>query len=188
MKITDLEIDGLKFEGLKLVELDIYKDERGFFVERYNQKKFNDLGLENNFIQDNFSRSMANVVRGLHFQQNPAQAKLVSCLRGSIIDVAVDIRLNSPTFGKHFAVELTGENGMCLFVPGGFAHGFSVNSAEGADVLYKVDGAYNQAGEGCIKFDEPEFAINWQVKNPIVSKKDIAGMSFSEYKKSNLVF
>jgi dTDP-4-dehydrorhamnose 3,5-epimerase len=183
MKITNLEI-----AGLKLVELDIYKDDRGFFVERYNQKKYADLGLDNAFIQDNFSRSLPNVVRGLHFQKNPAQAKLVSCLRGSIIDVAVDIRLDSPTFGKHFAVELTGENGLCLFIPGGFAHGFSVTSAEGADVLYKVDGGYNPNGEGCIKFDEPDFAINWQVKNPIVSKKDIAGMSFSEYKKSDLTF
>ena len=171
MKVTELEL-----AGLKLVELNVYKDNRGFFTERFKES----AGIGANFVQDNHSRSETGVVRGLHFQKNPDQAKLVSVVRGKIIDVAVDIRIASPTFGKHVAVEL--DESKMLYVPAGFAHGFAALTE--CDVLYKVDGYYSPTGEGSIKFDDAELGINWQVKNPIVSDKDKNAKSFAEYKQN----
>jgi dTDP-4-dehydrorhamnose 3,5-epimerase len=167
MKITNTFI-----EGLKVVELDIYKDSRGFFVERFNKKSFQEIGIPCEYIQDNFSQSSPGVIRGLHYQNNPAQAKLVGCVRGNIWDVAVDIRKDSPTFGQYFGIELSGENGKLLYIPAGFAHGFCVLGNELADVSYKVDGIYNKAGEGGIIYNDPTLKIDWPVKNPIVSDKD----------------
>jgi dTDP-4-dehydrorhamnose 3,5-epimerase len=167
MKITNSFI-----EGIKIIELNVYKDSRGFFVERFNKKTFADHGLPTEYFQDNFSRSIPGVIRGLHYQNNPAQAKLVGCVRGRILDVAVDIRKNSPTFGKYFSIELSGDNGKLLYIPAGFAHGFSVLGDEEADVHYKVDGIYNKAGEGGIVYDDPDLNINWLVENPIISDKD----------------
>lgn len=134
MKVVETEI-----KGLKIVELDIHKDYRGFFVERYNRKSFVNAGIEDDFVQDNFSYSLPMVVRGLHFQNNPSQVKLVGCSRGRIWDVAVDIRKNSPTFGKYFGIELNEENGKLLYIPAGFAHGFCVLGDKPADVNYKVN-------------------------------------------------
>lgn len=168
--------------GLKLIQLDIFKDDRGFFVERYSEKKYRDIGLPTNFLQDNFSRSVEGVVRGLHYQANPDQAKLVGCTNGKILDVAVDIRKDSKTYGKHFAVELTGENGLMLFVPAGFAHGFAALTE--ADVLYKVDALWNKAGEGGIKYDDPILNINWGIKYPVVSEKDAKLPDFADYMKN----
>ena len=167
MKITNTFI-----EGLKVVELDIYKDYRGFFVERFNKKSFQEIGIPCEYIQDNFSQSSPGVIRGLHYQNNPSQAKLVGCVRGNIWDVAVDIRKDSPTFGQYFGIELSGENGKLLYIPAGFAHGFCVLGNELADVSYKVDGIYNKAGEGGIIYNDPTLKIDWPVKNPIVSDKD----------------
>jgi dTDP-4-dehydrorhamnose 3,5-epimerase len=167
MKITNTFI-----EGLKVVELDIYKDSRGFFVERFNKKSFQEIGIPCEYIQDNFSQSSPGVIRGLHYQNNPSQAKLVGCVRGNIWDVAVDIRKDSPTFGQYFGIELSGENGKLLYIPAGFAHGFCVLGNELADVSYKVDGIYNKAGEGGIIYNDPTLKIDWPVKNPIVSDKD----------------
>ena len=167
MKITNTFI-----EGLKVIELDIYSDSRGFFVERFNKKSFQELGIPYEYIQDNFSQSIPNVIRGLHYQNNPSQAKLVGCVRGNIWDVAVDIRKNSPTFGQYFGIELSGENGKLLYIPAGFAHGFCVLGDVLADVSYKVDGIYNKAGEGGIAYNDPTLNINWPIKNPIVSDKD----------------
>jgi dTDP-4-dehydrorhamnose 3,5-epimerase len=166
--------------GLKLIQLDIFNDDRGFFVERYAEKKFASIGLPTNFVQDNFSHSKAGVIRGLHFQRSPDQAKLVGCTRGKILDVAVDIRKDSKTFGKYFAVQLSGTNGQMLYVPAGFAHGFS--ALEESDVLYKVDGLYNKEGEGGIIYNDADININWGVKTPIVSGKDLQLGTFQAYK------
>lgn len=171
MKITNLEL-----AGLKLVELDVYKDNRGFFTERFKKS----AAIGSGFVQDNHSRSAAGVIRGLHFQANPNQAKLVSVTRGRIIDVAVDIRHKSASFGEHLAIEL--DETKMLYIPAGFAHGFA--ALEESDVLYKVDGYYNPTGEGSIRFNDPELNINWQVTKPIVSDKDKNAKSFAEYKQN----
>jgi dTDP-4-dehydrorhamnose 3,5-epimerase len=176
MKIIDTTI-----ADLKIIELDIYKDNRGFFVERFNLKKFQELGMPTNYYQDNFSYSIPNVARGLHYQINPSQAKLVGCSRGKIWDVAVDIRKDSKTFGKYFALELSGENGKLLYIPAGFAHGFCVLNNQPADVIYKVDALYSKEGDGGIAYDDPDLNIKWPLQNPILSDKDRALPSFKEY-------
>jgi dTDP-4-dehydrorhamnose 3,5-epimerase len=179
MKISELEI-----KGLILIELPIYKDNRGFFIERFNASKFADAGLPHQFMQDNHSYSTPNVIRGLHAQFTPPQGKLVGVARGNILDIAVDIRPFSPTFGQHVAIELSAENGRLLWVPGGeFAHGFCTLGDEPADVFYKVDSLYNPGGEVGIKWNDPDLNIKWPVKNPIVSQRDQENsISFAEYK------
>lgn len=177
-----MKIINTPIADLKIVELDIYRDDRGFFVERYNEKKFQELGISTKFVQDNCSKSIPGVIRGLHYQMNPDQAKLVGCISGRILDVVVDIRKNSPTFGEYFAIELTGENGKLLYVPGGFAHGFCVLGNEIADVTYKVDAFYSKEGEGGIIYSDPDLKIDWPIKNPIVSKKDLVLPTLQEFK------
>lgn len=176
-----MEVFSTPIEGLKIIQLNIFYDDRGFFVERFNQKSFTDLGLPTKFVQDNHSFSYPNVIRGLHYQNNPSQAKLVGCLSGKILDVAVDIRKNSPTFGKYFSIELSAKNGKLLYIPAGFAHGFSVLDNQVADVSYKVDNLFSKAGDGGIRFDDPQLNIDWQVSNPIISAKDQNLPSFNEY-------
>lgn len=171
-------------EGLIIVEFNIFNDDRGFFCERFNEQKFKELGLPSNFVQDNHSRSKVGVVRGLHYQKNPNQAKLVGCVSGKILDVAVDIRKNSKTFGKYFSIKLSEDNGKMLYIPAGFAHGFSVIGEKEAHVIYKVDGLYNPAGEGGIKFDDKDLNIDWQVQSPIFSNRDLALQTFEEYKQN----
>jgi len=183
-----MKISSVVIEDLKVIELDIYKDSRGFFVERFNKKVFEEFGLPIEYFQDNFSYSLPNVIRGLHYQQNPSQAKFVGCVRGRIWDVAVDIRKNSPTFGQYFGVELSGQNCKLLYIPAGFAHGFCVLGDEPADVAYKVDNSYSKAGDGGIAFDDADLAIDWPVENPIVSDKDKLLPSFAEYKNSGNIF
>ena len=177
MKITDLPL-----QGLKLIELQIFRDNRGFFVERFNLKKFEDLALPTDFVQDNHSYSIPGVIRGIHYQTGPAQSKLVGALRGKIWDVAIDLRPNSPTFGKHHSVELSGDNGKLLWIPAGFGHGFCVIGDEPADVMYKVDNLYSPTGDGGIRWNDPELNIPWPVKNAIVSDKDQKLQSFAEYR------
>jgi len=179
-----MEISFTPFDGLKIVQLKIYHDNRGFFVERFNKKLFQDLGLPVDYFQDNHSLSAPNVIRGLHFQNNPSQAKLVGCLRGKILDVAVDIRKSSPTFGKYFSIELSAENGKLLFIPAGFAHGFAVLGNEPADVMYKVDNPFSKEGDGGIRFNDPDLKIDWQVLNPIISDKDKNLPLFADYLKN----
>lgn len=176
MKIVDEALN-----GLKLIQFNIYKDSRGFFAERYSQREFERLGIKYNFVQDNFSRSAAGVIRGLHYQRDPDQAKLVGCTRGKILDVAVDIRKDSPTFGKHYSVELTDENGLMLMIPAGFAHGFC--AITDADVFYKVDGFYNSNTEGGLVYNDPTLNIMWPVAKPIVSDKDQELATYAEYSK-----
>ena len=179
MKIQDLELS-----GLKLIELDVHGDSRGFFVERFNAEKMKALGFELNIAQVNHSRSAPHVVRGLHFQHTPPQGKLVGCTHGRVFDVAVDVRANSQTFGKWYGVELSDLNGRLLWVPPGFAHGFSVLGEAPADVTYFVDAVYNQKGEFGIRFDDPEIAVDWQAGNPVVSQRDLNAPSFAEYRKN----
>lgn len=179
MKIQDTEIS-----GLKIVELALHGDARGFFVERYNKAKFAEAGLPTDWSQDNHSRSAPGVLRGLHWQSNPAQGKLVGVTRGKVWDVAVDIRPDSPTYGKWLGVELSDTNGRLFWIPPGFAHGFCVLGSEPVDMLYKVTGLYNAAGEGGIRYDDPDLAIDWPTENPQISERDQTLMSFADYKKN----
>jgi len=170
-----MTIEKTFIEDLVIVNPTVFEDSRGYFFEAYNQAKFHKNGIMYPFIQDNQSFSKRGVIRGLHLQINPfAQAKLVRVLQGEILDVAVDLRKNSPTYGQHFSVVLSAENKKQLMVPHGFAHGFSVLS-ETATVMYKVDQLYHKESERGIHYDDPSLAIDWQV-NPdavIVSEKDI---------------
>lgn len=161
-------------EGVFIIEPKLFSDERGYFFEAFNSKRFEELtGIRTAFVQDNESRSARGVVRGLHFQLPPhAQSKLVRVVRGRIIDVAVDIRRGSPTFGRYVAVELSDENHRQFFIPRGFAHGFSVLEGD-AIVEYKCDNYYTPEAEGAIRWDDPELAINWRIDGEvIVSAKD----------------
>lgn len=160
--------------GLIIIEPKIFGDSRGYFFEAYNESVFKKNGITCDFVQDNQSQSSFGVIRGLHFQMNPhAQAKLLRVLAGKILDVAVDIRKGSPTYGKYFGIELSAENKKQLFIPAGFAHGFSVLS-ETAEVLYKCDSFYNKESESGIRFDDPEIGIDWKVdpSKANVSEKD----------------
>jgi dTDP-4-dehydrorhamnose 3,5-epimerase len=161
--------------GLLIFEPIVYKDERGHFFESYNEQTFHREGVTNRFVQDNQSFSTYGVIRGLHYQLDPhAQCKLVRVLRGKILDVAIDLRKSSPSYGKWISVELSADNRRQLLVPRGFAHGFSVLS-ETAEVSYKCDAFYHKESEGGIRFDDPELNIDWQVPvdKAIVSQKDL---------------
>jgi dTDP-4-dehydrorhamnose 3,5-epimerase len=169
-------------KDLVLISPTVFEDERGYFFEAYNQAQFNANGINYPFIQDNQSFSKRGVIRGLHLQINPfAQAKLVRVLEGEILDVAVDLRKNSPTYGQHFSVVLSADNKKQLMVPHGFAHGFSVLSGT-ASVMYKVDQLYHKESERGIRYDDPTLAIDWQLdpKEVIVSEKDLILPSFNE--------
>ena len=170
------------FPGLFIFEPSIFKDDRGFFFESYNEKVFQQHGIEISFVQDNQSRSYYGVVRGLHYQLDPhAQTKLIRVLQGTIIDIAVDIRKGSPTYGKAFSIELSDENNKQLLIPQGFAHGFSVLS-ETAAVFYKCDRFYNKESEAGILYNDPELNIDWKipVEKALVSPKDKQLPMFSE--------
>ena len=158
-----------------IVEPTIFEDERGYFYEKYNEQKFEELtGINGHFVQDNISKSTYGVLRGLHLQKGEhAQAKLVSCLEGSVWDVAVDLREDSPTFGKWYGIELTEENKLQFYVPRGFAHGFSVLS-ETAIFAYKCDNFYNKASESGIMYNDEELKIDWKLPldKVLISEKD----------------
>ncbi len=164
-----------------LVEAQVYRDDRGAFLESYNQRVFASLGLQHGFVQDNLSTSKRNVIRGLHYQVRQAQGKLLRVVRGEVLDAAVDLRRWSPTFGRHVAVRLSGQDYRALWIPAGFAHGFAVLS-ESADFLYKTTHYYTPEFERTIVWNDPEIGIDWGVKpeDAIVSEKDRAGALFSE--------
>lgn len=185
MKILDCKTsDGITIPDLKLVELQLHGDARGFFVERYREDAFAEAGLPIVFKQDNHSRSAPGVLRGMHFQFDRPQGKLVGCVRGSIWDAVVDVRSKSPTYGKWYGVELSDTNARLLWVPPGFAHGFCVLGDDVADVFYKVTEIYNPPGEQGIAWNDPDFGVQWPVHNPQVSARDSAQGSFAEYKKA----
>lgn len=162
--------------GVILVEPAVYRDERGFFLETYQAERYAAGGIATPFVQDNHSRSVARTLRGLHAQLTRPQGKLVRCVEGAILDVAVDIRRGSPTFGRWVGYELTSENFHQLYVPPGFAHGFAVLSNI-AQVEYKCTDFYFAADEISLAWNEPAFGIDWQVKEPILSKRDQAALS-----------
>ncbi len=169
MNVIDTEI-----EGVKIIEPRIFNDARGYFFESFSQKEFEEKVCRTVFVQDNESKSTAGVVRGLHYQKPPyTQSKLVRVVKGAVLDVAVDIRKGSPTFGKHVAVKLTAENHLQFFVPRGFAHGFAVLSDE-AIFQYKCDNFYAPQSEGAIAWDDPALGIDWCVptSDRILSEKD----------------
>ncbi len=164
-----------EIEGIFIIEPKVFADSRGYFFESYNQKNFYDNGITNNFVQDNQSKSSYGVLRGLHGQSGAkAQAKLVRVLEGKVLDVAVDVRENSPTFGKHVAIELSSENQKQLFIPRGFLHAFAVLS-ETAIFSYKCDNLYCKEAEIGVRYDDDELGIDWQLpKEDIsVSEKDL---------------
>jgi dTDP-4-dehydrorhamnose 3,5-epimerase len=169
-----------RLDGPILIEPEVHGDARGFFVETYRKSEYAQLGIEQDFVQDNHSRSGRGVVRGIHFQLPPGQAKLVRCARGAILDVAVDLRRGSPTFGEWEGHELTDENLRQLYLPIGFGHGFCVLS-EVADVIYKVSGYYDAAIERGIAYDDPEVGVEWPTGiELIVSERDASAPTLSE--------
>ena len=162
----------LSIPDVILIEPQSFSDDRGFFFESFKESDFFSNGIDKKFVQDNFSHSVNGVIRGLHFQKAPkAQAKLVTVLKGKIFDVAVDIRKNSPTYGKWVSETLSDDTHNLLYVPEGFAHGFCVISDE-ADVLYKVSNEYSQEHERSIIWNDPKLNIQWPIKKPIISNKD----------------
>lgn len=178
-----------EFPGLLIFEPVVYGDSRGHFFESYNEKVFAAESINMKFVQDNQSRSSQGVIRGLHYQLNPhAQTKLVRALSGNILDVVVDIRKGSPAYGKVFSIELSAENKKQLFIPAGFAHGFSVLS-ETAEVLYKCSTYYNKESEGGILYNDPVLNIDWKIPAgaAVVSGKDLENPSFANCK-NNFVF
>ena len=162
----------LSIPDIMLVELQSFPDDRGFFFESFKESEFLSGGIDKKFVQDNFSHSIRGVIRGLHFQKTPkAQAKLVSVLKGEIFDAVVDIRKNSPTYGKWVSEILSENNHKLLYIPEGFAHGFCVLSEE-ADVLYKVSNEYSPEHEHGIIWNDPKLNIDWPISKPIISSRD----------------
>ncbi len=176
-----------KIEGLVIIEPSVFADERGFFMEVYNQKTFAENGINVEFVQDNHSRSTKGVLRGLHFQKPPfAQDKLVRCTRGEVLDVAVDLRQDSPTFGQHEAVLISEENKRMVFIPKGFAHAFLVLS-DIADFQYKCSNLYNKESEGGLLYNDPQLGIDWpNFENLILSEKDKLWPKLEEIKSLNI--
>ncbi len=170
------------FNGLYVVEPDVFEDARGYFFESWNQKKFAELGLSSDFVQDNQSMSGANVLRGLHFQLPPwQQGKLVRVLQGSVTDVVVDLRKKEHTFGKYFKIKLTAAQKNMLWVPAGFAHGFLTHEPNTV-FFYKCTNFYNKDVDAALKWDDPDLAIDWGIQNPIVSAKDEKAPAFRQFK------
>jgi dTDP-4-dehydrorhamnose 3,5-epimerase len=182
-----MKAEKTKLEGCYIIHDTVFPDSRGYFFESFNQQKFTELtGHSIPFVQDNQSFSSKGVLRGLHFQKgDAAQSKLVRVITGKVLDVAVDIRKESPTFGQHVAVELSGDSHTQLFVPRGFAHGFIVLS-ETATFFYKCDNFYNKTAEGGIRYDDPEIGIDWGLpaEELILSEKDLVLPTLQEYRQS----
>jgi len=175
-----MKIIPMKLPDVLILEPEVFGDERGFFMESFNARKFAEAtGLDVQFVQDNHSRSAKGVLRGLHYQLQQPQGKLVRVVRGAVFDVAVDIRKHSATFGQWVGVELSAENHRQLWVPAGFAHGFLVLS-ETADFLYKTTDYYAPEHERCIRWDDPTIDIQWSVNAPKLSSKDDLGLLLSE--------
>lgn len=175
MKVTKSEIS-----GLLIVQPDVFSDSRGFFFESYNKKRYEESAIPNDFVQDNISSSKKGTIRGLHYQVGEyAQGKLCQVIEGEVLDVAVDIRFGSPTFGKHFSLILNSETKFQLWIPHGFAHGFSVLS-ENAIFSYKCSNYYSKADERSIIFNDSDLNINWRVENPVVSEKDLKATKFHD--------
>ena len=178
-----MQFEKVFIEGLLVIKPDVYPDDRGYFFESFNKQKYIEGGLDFVFVQDNISKSKRGTVRGLHYQVGDySQGKLCSVIAGKVLDVAVDIRFGSPTFGKYYSVELSGDLNNQLWIPPGFAHGFSVLSDE-AIFSYKCTNIYCKGNERAILFNDSQLEINWQTQHPIVSPKDLLAKKFSEIEK-----
>ena len=176
-----MEIIETKIKDLLIIKPDVFADERGYFFESYNKQRFLEHGLDMTFVQDNESQSMRGVLRGLHFQKPPfAQGKLVRVVKGAVMDVAVDLRKSSKTFGQWESVVLTEENKFMYWIPEGFAHGF-VCLQDGSVFTYKCTNVYNKASEGSIRWNDPDLNIDWNIDHPILSEKDKVAPLFREY-------
>ncbi|CAN5216349.1 dTDP-4-dehydrorhamnose 3,5-epimerase [soil metagenome] len=170
-----MEIEKTFIKDLLIIKPKIFSDGRGYFYESWNKKLFTESGIDSEFVQDNQSLSQKGVLRGLHFQNPPfAQAKLVRVINGAVLDIAVDIRKNSPTYGKHFAIELSEANKIMFYIPEGFAHGF-VTLADNTIFSYKCAQYYNKNAEDCLLWNDADLAIDWQVNDPLLSEKDKEG-------------
>lgn len=177
-----MNIETTPLRDLLLIEPRVFGDERGFFFESWNRRTFKDAGIGVDFVQDNHSRSRQGILRGLHYQTEQTQGKLVRVVRGSVFDVAVDLRRSSPSFGRWYGIELSESNKRMLWVPPGFAHGFYVTSSE-ADFLYKCTELYHPASEVSLRWDDPAIGIDWPLVNgeaPQLSAKDAAGLTFDD--------
>lgn len=176
-----MEIIKTPLEGLLVIKPDVFEDDRGYFFESFNRDKFLHSGLKLDFVQDNESRSKKGVLRGLHFQAPPfAQGKLVRVMRGAVMDVAVDIRKNSPTYGKWDSIVLTGSNKLMYWIPVGFAHGF-VTLEDDTIFFYKCTNVYNKPSEGSILWCDETLKINWGVDQPVISEKDRISPLFRDF-------
>ena len=174
-----LKFSETSLPGVKLIKPDIYKDPRGFFMEVYHKQRYSEVGIEKSFVQDNYSHSKQDTLRGLHYQLNHPQGKIIYVIRGEIIDVAVDIRRGSPDFGKWTSVNLSSENGYQVYIPEGFAHGFCVLS-ETADVIYKCTDFYTPGDDFGLLWSDPDMNIDWPVSAPSLSEKDLKNPKLSE--------
>ncbi len=180
-----MKISETRLPGVLLIEPDIFGDHRGFFLETWNKRRYQEAGLDRDFVQDNLSLSRHGILRGLHYQWPQPQGKLVQVLRGAVFDVAVDIRQGSPTFGQWVGYELTAENHLQLFIPEGFAHGFCVISDQ-ALFSYKCTDLYNPATEHGLLWNDPDIQIDWPVSEPLLSEKDSAALALRDIPRPDL--
>lgn len=176
-----MELQETGFDGLYVVKAKVFWDDRGYFLETYNKLQYEKHGIDVSFMQDNLSMSSKNVLRGLHLQNPPyEQGKLVRVLRGAVLDVVVDIRKGSPTYGKHYKLELSDSNHLALWIPAGFAHGF--NTLEDNTLFsYKCTNVYNKESEDAILWNDPDLGIDWNAKDPIISDKDLKAKHFKDF-------
>jgi dTDP-4-dehydrorhamnose 3,5-epimerase len=176
-----MEVIKTKIEGLLIINPKVFGDVRGYFFESYNDSVFKDNGIDAKFIQDNQSLSNSGVLRGLHFQAPPFdQGKLVRVITGAVLDVAVDIRKNSTTYGEHIAIELSEDNKTMFYIPPGFAHGF-LTLKDSTIFSYKCTNLYNKASEGTVLWNDSDLNINWNISNPLLSEKDLVGTKFKDF-------
>ena len=181
-----MKVETTEIKDLLILRPDVFEDNRGYFFESFSCIKYEEIGIQEKFVQDNISKSTQNTVRGLHLQIGAkAQGKLCQALYGKVLDVAVDVRLGSATFGKYFSIELSEGNHLQLWIPKGFAHGFSVLSDE-AIFSYKCTEYYDKASERSIVYNDSKLAIDWKVDKPIVSEKDLKALTFSQFVSQNL--
>lgn len=176
-----MEVIKTHIKDLLIIKPKVFEDARGYFFESYNEGVFKQHGIDVNFIQDNQSLSNSGVLRGLHFQAPPfAQGKLVRVINGAVLDIAVDIRKNSATYGQHISIELTEENKTMFYIPPGFAHGF-LTLNDHTVFSYKCSNLYNKASEGTVLWNDKDLNINWNIENPVLSEKDMMGTPFKEF-------
>ncbi|MCP4177567.1 MAG: dTDP-4-dehydrorhamnose 3,5-epimerase [bacterium] len=180
-----MKVSKCKLDGILIIEPDVFEDNRGFFLESYNRKKYEDIGIGVEFVQDNHSASTKGTLRGLHYQLNPGQSKLVRASLGEVFDVVVDVRKESPTFGQWESFIITAKNKKQIFIPRGFAHGFCVLS-EYAEFLYKCDEYYSPKDERGFLWDDPEINVNWPISKPVLSKRDLSHPLFKDLSESDL--